>query len=203
VTVVRWARHGQSGVNVSLTLSHRVVDTDLTELGRQQATELGERLAADPLRVRAVVCSPLRRARQTAAVVAARLGLGEPTMCEDLRELDVGTLDGRYDHAAWEVYHQVLAAWSDGLSTVRFPGGENALDLAARVGRALETAAAPGHDPAGRPTDSCVLVVAHGGNVRCSTARLTGTEPGPDLPNCGWVTFEVSRPGPVIRVLEW
>lgn len=202
MTIVRWARHGQSEANVSRTFSHRVYDPDLTSLGQVQAAELGDRLAADPLPVSAVLSSPMRRARGTAAVVAARLGLGVAAVLEDLRELDVGSLDGRRDDEGWQVYHRVLEAWSAGDLAARFPDGEDGAELVARVRRAFVAAAA--HD-GGEGT--CVLVVAHGGNVRAAVPALTGgPPPARDLVNCGWATFELSAQDgavPRIDLLGW
>jgi phosphohistidine phosphatase SixA len=45
----------------------------LTAAGRQSARLLGERLAAAPVRVDAVLCSPLLRARETAAELGRAL----------------------------------------------------------------------------------------------------------------------------------
>jgi phosphohistidine phosphatase SixA len=45
----------------------------LTAAGRQSARLLGERLAAEPVRVDAVLCSPLLRARETAAALGRAL----------------------------------------------------------------------------------------------------------------------------------
>jgi broad specificity phosphatase PhoE len=105
VADVLWARHGQNLANLTHTFSHRVFDGDLTDLGRRQAQDLAERLAApggDP--VGRLVCSPLRRARQTADIVGLRLGLPVVMELDELREVNVGDLDGRSDARAWETY---------------------------------------------------------------------------------------------------
>jgi probable phosphoglycerate mutase len=209
VTTVRWARHGQSEANVSLTLSHRVYDPDLTDLGRRQAAELGERLAKEAsgaVPVVAVAASPMRRARQTADVVAARLGLVVAAELEDLRELDVGSLDGRRDAEAWAIYHRVLAAWSAGDLTARFPGGEDGAELVARIGRGLRAAAAlAAGNGTGDGEGVAVLVVAHGGNLRAALPTLTGApEPDDDLPNGGWAGLAVGEAGDrSISLLDW
>jgi phosphohistidine phosphatase len=52
----------------------------LTPEGREQARRLGERLRADGVAPEAIVCSPLLRARETAAA----LGLGEPEVDDRL-----------------------------------------------------------------------------------------------------------------------
>jgi len=76
MATIVWARHGQNVANLTRTLSFRSYDGDLTELGQRQARELGRALAArqaDP--VGRIVSSPLRRARQTADIVASTLRL--------------------------------------------------------------------------------------------------------------------------------
>jgi broad specificity phosphatase PhoE len=111
---VLWARHGQNVANLTGTFSHRVFDGELTPAGRRQAQDLGDLLAAADGPISLLVCSPLRRARQTADIVGQRLGLPVAMELDDLRELNVGVLDGRGDAAAWACYEQVLAAWRAG-----------------------------------------------------------------------------------------
>jgi broad specificity phosphatase PhoE len=139
---VLWARHGQNLANVTRTMSHRSYDGDLTDLGREQAQELADRLVGfvqDPIRL--LVCSPLRRARQTADILGRVLGLPVAMELEDLREVNVGALDGRRDAEAWDTYDRVLAAWQSGERTARFPDGEDLDTLCARLRRALMTVA--------------------------------------------------------------
>ena len=208
---VLWARHGENVANLTRTLSYRVFDGDLTDVGRRQARELGERLAAraaDPVRL--LACSPLRRARQTADIVGQRLGLPVAMELDDLREVNVGELDGRSDAQAWEIYAAVLAAWRAGDTLARFPGGENRDELCARLLRALTVVA---RGAAARPSpvlaDSAVaersLVVAHGANLRAALPCLAGEpDPGTDLPTGGVAALHVRPSGlPVLRLVSW
>jgi broad specificity phosphatase PhoE len=207
--VVIWARHGQNEANLSRTLSHRTYDRDLTELGRRQAEALGEGLAGSFAagagtgaagRVALVATSPLKRARQTAEIVAARLGLPVDPVLEDLREVNVGSLDGRADPQAWESYEQVLAAWQHGDRQVRFPDGEDLDELCLRLRRAVtevdRLAAASGvtGTAGGSGTAGGVgLIVAHAGNLRAALSALTGApEPDADLPTGGYATLRVT-----------
>ena len=195
--VVLWARHGENVANLSATLSHRVYDGDLTEAGREQAERLAEVLGT---RVTRLACSPLRRAGQTAAILAARLGLPPAAVLDDLRELNVGALDGRSDAEAWRTYRGVLAAWRSGRPEARFPGGEDHGELIARLWRALAAVTA---DPAGgRP-----LIVAHGASLRAALPRLTGgPEPGTDLPTGAIAALDVDpggTPPGSVRLLSW
>jgi Histidine phosphatase superfamily (branch 1) len=60
-------------------------------------------LADDPWLGLAGCFQPLRRARQTAQMVSARLGLPVAAELDDRREVNVGELDGRADDCAWRV----------------------------------------------------------------------------------------------------
>jgi probable phosphoglycerate mutase len=174
-------------------MSYRVFDGDLTEKGRQQAQTLADKLSAghgDPIGY--LTCSPLRRARQTAEIIGARLRLPVTEGGDDLRELNVGDLDGRNDDEAWRIYWQVLAAWQAGDPGARFPGGEDWPTLCARLRRALTAVA---RESGGARS----LVVAHGGNLRAAMPGLTGDPvPAADMPNCAVAMLQVA-PGPETR----
>jgi 2,3-bisphosphoglycerate-dependent phosphoglycerate mutase len=83
------ARHGQSYGNLDRSLGP---DTDLTDLGRQQAARLANWLAVQDYAFTGFYCSTLRRARQTAAIINAHFGL-EITFDPDLRETEQPYLD--------------------------------------------------------------------------------------------------------------
>jgi len=207
---VLWARHGENVANLTRTLSYRVFDGDLTDAGRQQARDLGERLAAagGGDRIGLLVCSPLRRARQTADIVGQRLGLPVAVELDDLREVDVGDLDGRSDPQAWQIYARVLAAWRVGDASARFPGGEDRDELCARLLRALAvvTSIATGVVAHGAVPGRS-LVVAHGANLRAALPGLTGgADPGADLPTGGVAALQVvpgALASPPVRLATW
>jgi broad specificity phosphatase PhoE len=202
MTTLLWARHGENVANLSRTLSYRVFDGDLTPAGRRQARDLAGSLtarSAEP--VGRIVCSPLRRARQTAEIVAERLRLPVAAELEDLRELNVGDLDGRSDAEAWEVYSAVIDAWRSGRADVRFPGGEDRAELSSRILRALVVVAgmtAPG--------DGRALIVAHGAALRAALPSLTGApDPGADMPTGSVAVLQLRSPGtlPPAHLLSW
>lgn len=198
---ILWARHGQNVANLTGTFSYQVFDGDLTELGKRQATALAERLAALPGddRIRQLACSPLRRARQTAQIVSSGLGLPDALELDDLREVNVGALDGRSDAGAWHTYRRVLAAWQAGQTHVRFPGGEDRDELCTRLRRALLTIA-------DRSAGATSLVVAHGANLRAALPCLSGqADPGADLPVGMAATLQLSldHPDTAIQLLNW
>ncbi len=192
MTMVTWARHGENLANVTRTFSFRVYDESLTERGCQQARDLAARLAAGPAPDR-IVCSPLRRAAETAAILAEALRTADVTADENLREVNVGSLDGRNDAHAWDIYNGVLEAWRRGDYAARFPAGEDCAGLAARL-RAAFTAMT-------RPGDDQVLVVAHGANLRAALPLLAAVpDPGEDLPTGGTARLVTSPDDPGIRV---
>jgi broad specificity phosphatase PhoE len=207
---VLWARHGENVANLTRTLSYRVFDGDLTDAGRGQARDLGERLAGagGGDRIGLLVCSPLRRARQTAEIVGQRLGLPVAMELDDLREVNVGDLDGRSDPRAWEIYARLLAAWRAGDASARFPGGENRDELCARLLRALTvvTSIATGAVADGAAPGRS-LVVAHGANLRAALPGLTGgADPGADLPTGAIAALRVTpgaQAGPPVRLTSW
>jgi broad specificity phosphatase PhoE len=136
---VLWARHGQNEANLSRQFSYLRLDLDLTTVGRAQAERLAgalaERLRELP-RPPALFASPLRRAQQTAAIVAKQMR-GDVGILDELREVNVGDLDGRSDPEAWKIYESVLNDWRRGDHDRRFSGGENWQELCARIAAAL------------------------------------------------------------------
>jgi probable phosphoglycerate mutase len=161
VTVLLLVRHGETDWNRDRRFQGHA-DPPLNENGRAQARELAGRLAGEA--IAAVHASPLRRAWETAEIVAGANGL-ELTADEGLREVDLGSWSGltRADVEARfpEGYRRWLAyghGWDD---------GESYAELGDRVTRALVRIAAH-HD--GRP----VLIVTHGGPIRSAVARASG-----------------------------
>lgn len=84
---------------------------------------------------------------------------------DELREVNVGDLDGRSDAQAWVIYDSVLTDWRHGKPARRFPGGENNHELEQRLAKAL------GHI-AGHTSGRTAVVVAHGANVRAALPGL-------------------------------
>jgi broad specificity phosphatase PhoE len=79
------ARHGQSYTNLDRLFGP---DMDLTDLGREQATRLGNWLVEQGYAFTALYCSTLRRARQTTDIINAHFGL-EIVFDPDLREAEL------------------------------------------------------------------------------------------------------------------
>jgi broad specificity phosphatase PhoE len=162
-------RHGQTAANASGLLLGRA-DPPLTETGYRQARALA---AALPRAAR-IVSSPLRRARQTAAVLAGAAPGAEAADAEapdadtvqvDPRwiEMDYGDLDGRPVTALSE---QVWRTWRQDPGFVP-AGGESVAAVCARVREAcLELA-----DDAARGD---VVVVSHVSPIKAAVTWALG-----------------------------
>jgi probable phosphoglycerate mutase len=153
------ARHGETDDNVPPARVQGRRDVPLNARGREQARRLAATSAADA--PRALWTSGLARARETAAIVGAELGL-EPRVDERLRESDRGAWEGRRIEAIEREEPELWAAWRRAGESFRFPGGESLAEHLTRVSEALDEIAA-GELPA--------LVVCHGGTIRCAFAR--------------------------------
>jgi broad specificity phosphatase PhoE len=196
--VIAWyVRHGHNLANQHpRQLSHRVVDHPLTDLGIAQAAELGRQLGRLPAPL-AIYVSPLRRAVQTAEIIVGCAG-GEATIIEELRELNVGELDGRRDAEAWGIHDRVLADWRAGRRDSAFPGGEDYYEATARFIAGLANVL---RHPEGSP----VLVVGHGGILRAGILAICPDAPRPtvDLHNCEIAELELrSAPGGATGALK-
>jgi len=163
-------RHGESepyvpGTPFPLVDGH--ADPALAPGGHEQARRLADRLAT--ARIDAIYVTTLRRTAQTAAPLAARLGL-VPRVEARLREVHLGEWEGgvyrqrvaERDPVAMQVFEQ--QRWE------MIPGAETSAALAARVCAAIERLAAA-------HTGHRVAVFTHGGVIGQALALASGSRP--------------------------
>lgn len=94
MSIIYVARHGQDEDNANGILNgHR--DTPLTDIGLAQAVSLAKAIGRHGLKIDIILCSPLKRTRQTAQTIANTLQLPEPTVLPELIERDFGVMTGR------------------------------------------------------------------------------------------------------------
>ena len=163
MTGVFLARHGRTAYNESKHFQgHAPVPLD--DVGRVQAGELAE-LAAQT-QWAAFVCSPLERARETAAAVAARIGL-EPVADARFAETDCGDWTHRSFAEVEAETPDAFAAFERGDADFGFPGGESYAEQLERVMDGLQ-------DLRSGPLPA--LVVCHRGVIRLALLGTTGDE---------------------------
>ena len=163
MTIILIARHGESDWNAAKRWQGHA-DRPLTQTGQEQARALAARLAH--IALGAVYSSDLRRARDTAAMVAERQGL-EVRERPELREVDVGSWSGLTRTEAEERFPEGYARWRSG-----HPGWDDGESYEAMADRVLAAVRAIGAEhPDGR-----VLIVSHGGPIRAIHAEALGLD---------------------------
>lgn len=177
-TVLLLVRHGRTPLTEQRRLSGAGgTDPELSKAGRGDAERVAALLAAlgrpgarlpDVGPVGAVVCSPLRRTRQTAGIIADRLGL-PVAVDQGWVEIGFGDWDGFTPAEIAERWPEELAAWQ-GSVTAAPPGGESLAGHVARIeaARAGLVAEHPGE---------VVVVVAHATPIRCVLAEALDAGP--------------------------
>jgi len=179
------ARHGETDWNREWRFQGHA-DPPLNATGRAQAAELSASLASTDLA--AVYSSPLRRALETAEVVAAAHGL-EPVPVEGLREVDVGSWQGLTRDEVETRFPEQYVRWRERHGQV-WEDGETYEQMGGRVVAALLELAA-------RHDGDQVLVVTHGGPIRAAFAFAAGTthvearRTGPSIGNVFLAGFAV------------
>jgi broad specificity phosphatase PhoE len=163
IATILLARHGESDWNRTKQWQG-FADRPLTELGRQQARELAERLRETELE--AVYSSDLQRARETAEIVAKTKGLRVEST-PDLREVDVGSWSGLTRAEAEQRFPDGYARWLNGGEG--WDDGETYGQMGERVVRAV-------HRIAETHQGERVLLVAHGGSIRAVHAAALGVD---------------------------
>ncbi|PZQ92033.1 MAG: histidine phosphatase family protein [Leifsonia xyli] len=148
-----FVRHGQTDWNRDGRFQGSS-DIPLNDTGREQARD-AERMLEE-WSWDAVVSSPLSRARETAEIVAAGLGLPLGPAYPELAERDYGPLEGMSDA-------EVMARWPDRA----YPGAETLDSVVERCLRGLDRIDADF-------PDRNVVVVCHGTIMKYTLIRLTG-----------------------------
>jgi probable phosphoglycerate mutase len=153
--VALWlVRHGETEWSASGRHTG-ITDLPLTDAGERQARALAPMLA--DLAPALVLCSPRRRARDTAQLA----GLRVDEVTEDLAEWNYGSYEGRTTHEI-RAERPGWSIWADGV-----PGGETGAQVGVRADRVLGRA---GPALLAGP----VVLVGHGHFSRVLGARWMG-----------------------------
>ncbi|MEY9947856.1 histidine phosphatase family protein [Kitasatospora sp. GAS1066B] len=134
-TTLLLLRHGETTLTPQKRFSGSGgTDPELSEVGRRQAARAAESTLLATAGVDVVVCSPLRRCRQTAAVVARGLGL-ELVIDDGLREADFGQWEGLTYEEVRSRFPEDLQAWHGSADVAPTGSAESFAEVAERIAR--------------------------------------------------------------------
>ena len=158
-------RHGQSVANERGVLCGWT-DMPLTERGKEQAATARNKIRG--VQFDAIVSSPLKRALETAGIVADGQDV---TVVDDFRERNLGALEGMTWEEVERDYPDVPVAWPGDPVHFAPPEGESTQALYDRVSAAAD--ALIGDHPDARN----LMIVAHGAALACTIAHLLDQGP--------------------------
>jgi len=144
------------------TIAGRMPNVHLSDLGREQAGGMAERVARLP--VAALYSSPADRTRETAGFLSERLGLPVQTL-ETLHEIDLGDWTGRKLEDLRR--QETFGRWNTFRSGTRVPNGETMAEAQSRiVGEMLRLR--------DRHPNDCIALVSHGDVIKAALAYFLG-----------------------------
>jgi probable phosphoglycerate mutase len=166
-TLVLLVRHGQTPTTGKV-LPGRAPGLHLADKGKAQAEAVAARIASlqsDQRKVAAVYASPLERTRETAAPIAAALGL-KVQRRQGLLECDFGDWTGASLKSLWKKPEWRTVQRNP--SGFRFPKGESFTEMQTRIVTAIDDlrAAHPG---------GTVVAVSHADPIKAAVAHALGT----------------------------
>jgi broad specificity phosphatase PhoE len=167
-------RHGQSIANAEGRLQGQF-DSPLSDLGRQQARALARRLSGEGQSISAIYASDLRRAAETAEILAGHLAVSL-TLDPRLREYDWGAFSGLTWDEIQARYPQIWQQWQAGEGPLSVPDEEGFEPFQQRVAAAWSAIGARHQD------EEAATIVAHGGSLGMILALLLGLEPRRPMP---------------------
>lgn len=199
---ILFIRHGQTPANVKGTLDTASPGPGLTKLGARQADAVVDALGHE--NVAAIYVSKLRRTHETAAPLAAALGL-TPIELAGTHEIEAGSLEGLRSHDAVRDYMGTVFAWAAGDLGRAMPGGFDGTAFFDRFDASIDQVVSA------HPADATVVVVSHGAAIRIWTSsRVANLGDGftaeHHLDNTGVVVVEGqpdSVEGPSWTALSW
>jgi alpha-ribazole phosphatase len=125
-------RHGESEANISRRFSG-ITDVELTERGALQAVKAGRKLKGE--KILNIFSSPLKRAKNTAEIIADEIGFNKKDIIIDKRLMEVNF--GIFENLKWEeivdLYADEVENWVEFKHKYKFPKGEGYDDIVERI----------------------------------------------------------------------
>lgn len=196
MTLLTLVRHGETDWNAARRIQGST-DIPLNDTGRSQARDAAARLRAtlDPTAPVVVVSSDLSRARETAEIVAAELGVEAPHLYPELRERAYGEAEGMDTNEFFE-------RWGD-WHAAEVPGAEPWPDLRARAIAGLRLVVRDARRTTA-PGAASVVCVSHGALIRELIRHATaGAFPAPGMKLANGTAYTVLLERERLRLLSY
>ncbi|CAA7395816.1 unnamed protein product [Spirodela intermedia] len=189
-------RHGETAWNASRIIQGHL-DAELNDVGKNQASLVGDRLSREP-KFAAVYSSDLKRAAETAQIIARMCNLPEVIQDPGLRERNLGFLQGMTLRDATKLRPDAYKALLSANPDRNIPGGgESVNQLHQRCTSAVEKIAM-------KHIGERILIVTHGGVLRELYKKATlGGSPGSKVLNTSVNLFHIHDDGSNWMLKVW
>ena len=162
-------RHGETEWNKQRRIQGCRSDTRLSPKGLEEADGLAAALRKE--RIDAIYSSPMKRAAETAQVIADACKM-KVELFNELMEIDAGALDGLFERELTGSYEAAWRGYAAATHHIPLPGGESLQDLQKRTSWAVDRMLE-------RHIDGTVVVVAHLLANLVVVCQVLGIEPEP------------------------
>jgi probable phosphoglycerate mutase len=126
-------RHAESLANTQSIYQGQSYDTDLSEVGQQQAKALAKALAERYTSIDRVYTSSLKRAQFTAVQICSRLLIDQPTVDDRIMEINLGLWEGKTKTEVDQQFPGQLDQWQQDPHGLELPQGETLEQVQARA----------------------------------------------------------------------
>lgn len=184
-SILYFVRHGETEYNRRDIIQGGEIDCEMNDTGRAQARALARRLASIDLD--GVYASTLRRAKETASILAHPHTPVSRTYLRDLNEMNWGVFEGEPHSSEREASMGTLKEnWRAGALDLPVEEGESPRDVQSRARRALRHILI-------REVGRTALVVSHGRYLRILLATLLDGYDLTNMPKFGHSNTCVNR----------
>ncbi len=175
VTRLIFVRHGEAEGNIE-RIFHGWTDSSLTEKGRKQAEKAAQRLKHEDIKV--IYSSPLKRAYETAVLIAREQGIDDIRLMEGLKEIN----GGEWENERWEdlpqKWPEEYDTWERNPHLHCMPAGESMKEAFDRMAEAV-------YEIAKSHEGQNICIVTHGTVLRTLMCYFYG-KPFEDLVTISW-----------------